>query len=220
MERVLDLYEEPYDEKRPMVCFDERPCQLLSHTREPIPMQAAAPPVMGGTGGKGRVRREDYEYKREGTCSVLAAFEPLRGWRHIEVRQHRGKREFAEVMRYLAEDVYPEAEQIRVVLDNLNTHTPGAFYERFAPEVAHTLARRIEFVYTPEHGSWLNMAEIELSVFERQCLGRRIESMERLASEAAAYERDRNAKAGAVDWRFTTSDARIKLKSLYPSIHD
>jgi hypothetical protein len=207
MERVLDLYEEPYDPLRPVVCFDERPCQLLAHTRAPLPMQ------------QGQPRREDYEYKRCGTCSVLLAVEPLRGWRYVEVREHRKKEDFAEVMCHLADVVYPEAACIRVVLDNLNTHTAASFYERYAPEEARRLCRRIEFVYTPEHGSWLNMAEVELSAFSRQCLAGRHESMDVLREEAKACEQYRNDHARCVDWRFTTADARIKLKRLYPSFH-
>lgn len=152
MEAVLDLYEEPYDPKRPVVCFDERPCQLLAEVREPSAM------------GRGRPERRDHEYQRRGTAHLFVAFKPSSGWRSARVAERRRGCEFAEEARYLAEEVYPEAEKIRLVMDNLNVHTPAAFYESFPPEQAHRLARRIEFCYTPVHGSWLNMAEIEISV--------------------------------------------------------
>lgn len=206
MEQVLDLYEEAYDPRRPLVCFDERPCQLLGHVRDPIPMQADRP------------RRIDHEYKRNGTCHVLMAFEPLRGWRRPIVTRRRRKIEFAEAVAQLAEEVYPEAERIRLVVDNLNTHTPAAFYERFPPEKARSLTRRIEFIYTPKHGSWLNMVEIELSAFVRQCLDRRIESIEALEAEAKRWAEDRNQLGASVDWRFRTGDARGRLRKLYPLI--
>ena len=206
MERVLDLYEEPYDPQRPVVCFDERPCQLLGHVREPLAMES------------GRPLRVDHEYRREGTCHVLMAFEPLGGYRQVTVTKRRRKKEFAETIRHLAEEVYPEAERIRLVVDNLNTHSPAAFYEHFAPEKARELTRRVEFIYTPKHGSWLNMVEIELSVLVRQCLSRRIEHMEVLEAEAKCWAADRNRLGASIDWRFKTGDARCRLRKLYPSV--
>jgi hypothetical protein len=206
MEEVLDLYEEPYDEKRPVVCFDERPCQLLAEVREPL------------AGKPGCPERRDYEYERRGMAHVLMAFEPLRGWRRTSVTERRRGKEFAEEVRRLAEDLYPEAECIRLVCDNLSTHTAAAFYETFSPEVARRLARRVEFVYTPVHGSWLNMVEIELSVLVRQCLKRRLADIETLRREVKVWATERNRSGTRVNWRFTVEDARIKLRKLYPSI--
>ncbi len=210
MEEVLDLYEEPHDEKRPVVCFDERPCQLLADVREPLP------PRPGGPAGGARL--VDHEYERGGTANVWMAFEPLTGWRRVEVTERRRKREFAEAVRRLAEEDYPSAEKVRLVLDNLSTHTAAAFYEAFAPEVARRLARRVEFCYTPVHGSWLNMAEIEISALVRQCLkNRRLPDVEALGRETKAWEAGRNRLGASVEWRFSTEDARTKLRSLYPS---
>jgi DDE superfamily endonuclease len=206
MEGVLDLYEEPYDPKRPVVCFDERPCQLLAEVRESLPSKPGKP------------KRVDSEYERRGTAHVMMAFEPLKGRRGVRVTERRRKPEFAEMMRYLADNLYPEAERIHLVVDNLNTHSPAAFYESFPPEEARRLSKRIEFVYTPTHGSWLNMVEIELSVLVRQCLKRRLADMETLEREARAWCEERNRLGASVDWRFTTEDARIKLRKLYPSI--
>ena len=206
MEEVLDLYEEPYDPLFPVVCFDERPCQLLAEVREPRPM---AP---------GRSERRDHEYERKGTANVLMAFEPLAGWRRASVTERRRGREFAEEVRRLAEEDYPKAEKIRLVCDNLSTHTASAFYETFPPEQARRLARKVKFVYTPVHGSWLNMVEVELSVLVRQCLKRRLPDTETLRREAWAWEAERNRLGVSVDWRFTTNDARAKLRKLYPSI--
>ncbi len=207
MEDVLDLYEEPYDQERPVVCFDERPCQLLAEVREPLP------------GGPGTPRRQDHEYERRGMAHVLMAFEPLTGWRHTTVTERRRNQEFAEEVRRLAEEVYPGAERIRLVLDNLSTHSAAAFYGTFPPEQARCLAKRVEFIYTPVHGSWLNMVEIELSVLVRQCLGRRrLPDIETLRREVEAWCKERNRLGVSVDWRFTTDDARTKLRKLYPSI--
>ncbi len=207
MEEVLDLYEEPYDPLRPVVCFDERPCQLIGDVRDPLPMKP------------GHIERFDSEYERGGVCWVLMSFEPLTGWRELVVTERRRKQEFASAMRRLAEEHYPQAEKIRVVLDNLSTHTAAAFYESFpAEEVARKLARRIEFVYTPVHGSWLNMVEIEISVLVRQCLKRRLPDMKTLEREVAAWAAERNRVGTSVQWRFRTEDARIKLRSLYPSV--
>ena len=206
MEAVLDLYEEPYDEKRPTICFDERPCQLLAEVRKPLPVRPGHP------------ERRDNEYERRGMAHVLMAFEPLTGWRRAFVTERRRGREFAEEVRHLAEEVYPRAEKICLVCDNLSTHSAAAFYEAFPPEKAHRLARRIEFCYTPVHGSWLNMVEIELSVLVRQCLKRRLPDIETLWREVKAWYRERNRSGTSVDWRFTTADARTKLRKLYPSV--
>lgn len=205
MEAVLDLYEQPYDPDRPVVCFDERPCQLMGDVKEPLPPKPGQP------------ARADSHYKRGGTCHVLMAFEPLTGWREARVTERRRKQEFAHSMQHLAEEIYPEAQKLQIVLDNLSTHTAAAFYETFDADRAWRLARRIEFVYTPGHGSWLNMVEIELSVLVRQCLGQRLPDIETLGTEVAAWEAQRNRAGASVDWRFTTEDARIKLGSLYPS---
>jgi transposase len=206
MEEILDLYEEPYDPNRPVVCFDERPCQMLAEVRESL---ASKP---------GKPERVDSEYERRGTAHVLLAFEPLKGRREISVTERRRKQEFAQMMRYLAETVYPDADRIRLVVDNLNTHSPAAFYELFPAEQARHLSKKIEFVYTPTHGSWLNMVEIEISVLVRQCLKRRIPDIETLRCEAEAWCGERNRLGTSVDWRFTTADARIKLKHLYPAM--
>ncbi len=206
MEAILDLYEEPYDPERPTVCFDERPCQLVGHTREPLAM------------GEGRPAREDHEYERRGMVHLFMAFEPLGGWRSVEVHQRRRSEEFALAIARLAEEVYPRAQKIRLVVDNLNIHTPAAFYEAFDAERARELCRRIEFVYTPVHGSWLNMVEVEISVLVRQCLRRRIADAQTLRREARAWCEERNRLEASVKWRFTTADARTKLRKLYPSI--
>ena len=206
MEEVLDLYEEPYDEERPVVCFDERPCQLLAEVRGPLPPRPGVP------------ERRDHEYERGGMAHVLMAFEPLAGRREVEVTERRRGKEFAEMVCRLAEEAYPHAERIRLVCDNLSTHTAAAFYGAFPPEVARRLARRVEFVHTPVHGSWLNMVEIELSVLVRQCLKRRLADIEALRREVEAWGAERNRLGASVDWRFTTADARTKLRKLYPSI--
>ena len=205
MEDVLDVYQRPYDPKRPQVCLDEVSTQLLSDARAALPMEAHRP------------ARQDYEYVRHGVANLFMCFEPLRGRRHVQVRNRRTKLDFAQVIKDLVDIHYPEAERIVLVLDNLNTHTPASLYEAFTPAEAKRLADKLEIHYTPEHGSWLNMAEIELSVLDRQCLDRRIGDTTTLAQQAAAWEAARNAVATGVDWRFTTPDARIKLKRLYPS---
>jgi hypothetical protein len=205
MEDILDLYAEPYDRRRPVVCFDELPVQLVSEVRAPL------------TAVPGRVAREDYEYKREGVANVFAFGEPLRGWRHLCVTAHRCKADFALQMRWLVDVGFPRALLIRLVLDNLSTHTPAALYETFPAAEARRILRRIEWHYTPTHGSWLNMAEIELSILTRECLGRRIPTPEVLAAELAAYERRRNGVAEPIRWEFTNEKARIKLHRLYPS---
>jgi transposase len=205
MEDVLDLYAEPYDARRPVLCFDEQPHQLVEEVRTPLPR---AP---------GRPERVDYEYRRRGTANLFLLFEPLAGWRHIEVTERRTSAEFAQQMRALVDVHYPEAERIAVVLDNLSTHSPAALYQAFLPEEARRLLQRLEFHYTPKHGSWLNMAELEFSVLGRQCLGRRIPDRETLQRELAAWEAARNVAQATVQWRFTVAAARTKLHRLYPA---
>ena len=205
MADVLDLYAKPYDPERPVVCFDEQPRQLIAEVRTPVP---AAP---------GRPQRIDYEYRRQGTANLFLTFEPLAGWRHVEVTERRTSAEFAHQMRALADVHYPDAERIAVVLDNLSTHSPAALYQAFPPEEARRLLKRLEFHHTPKHGSWLNMAELEFSVLNRQCLDRRIPDPEPLRQEIAAWEAERNAARATVHWRFTVTDARIKLHRLYPA---
>ena len=204
MEAVLDLYEEPYDAERPVVCFDEKPYQMLGHVRPPVP---ASP---------GRTRRTDYEYERCGTANLFVFYEPLQAFRRVEVRERRRAVEFAEMMRVLVDELYPGAPVVRVVLDNLSTHTAASLYKRFAPAEARRIARRLSFTYTPRHGSWLNMVEIENAAVGKQCLDRRIEDIETLATETEAWAAERNAAGVGTDWRFTTAEARVKLKRLYP----
>ena len=206
MEDVLDLYAEPYDPKRPVVCFDETSKQLVAGKRRPIPARA------------GRPERFDYEYQRNGTRNLFMTCEPLAGWRHVEVTGRRTMEDFAHQMRWLVDAAYPEAERVRVVLDNLNTHRPASLYETFEPGEARRVVQRLEFHYTPKHGSWLNMAEIEFSVFGNQCLNRRIEDEASLKREVAALESQRNQAAATIDWRFSTADARNKLRRIYPSV--
>jgi DDE superfamily endonuclease len=204
MEAVLDLYAEPADPARPVVCLDERPVCLRDDARPPIP---AAP---------GRPAREDSEYRRGGTCCLAVAFDRHRGWRHVEVAERRTRLDFAGWLKALVDDHYPEAEVIRVVLDNLNTHSPASLYAAFPPAEARRLARKLEFCHTPKHGSWLNMVEIELSVLADQCLARRLPDIAAVRREVAAWEDRRNAAEATVRWRFTTADARTKLHRLYP----
>lgn len=208
MEDVLDLYEEPYDEKRPVVGFDETSKQLIAETRQPVPAQA------------GQLERYDYEYRRNGVRNLFMCCEPLIGRRHVAVTAQRTMPEFAQQMKWLVDEGYPEADLIRIVLDNLNTHKAASLYETFAPEEARRILKKIEFHYTPKHGSWLNIAEIELSVFARQCLARRIPDEATLRREVKALEDRRNAACAKIEWRFTTRDARQKLHRLYPSISE
>jgi hypothetical protein len=205
MEDVLDLYAEPYDEARPVVGFDETSKQLIAETRQPLPAKP------------GRAKCFDYEYSRQGVRNLFLFCEPRRGWRHVEVTEQRTMPDFARQMKWLVDVAYPQAERVRVVLDNLNTHRVASLYETFAPEEARRLARKLGFHYTPKHGSWLNIAEIELSVFSRQCLDRRIGDEETLKSEVGRLEEARNAAGAKIEWRFTTGDARRKLHRLYPS---
>ena len=206
MEDVLDVYTRPYDPRRPQVCLDETSKQLVAETRTPLP---TAP---------GRLARYDYEYERNGVCALFMLNEPLRGWREVVVSDHRATLDFAHVIKHLVDDHYPDVDQIVLVMDNLNTHTPGSLYEVFQPAEAKRLADKLEIHYTPKHGSWLNMAETELSVLNGQCLDRRISDRPTLAEEVFAWNDARNTAATTIDWRFTTTDARIKLKHLYPAI--
>jgi len=206
MEDVLEVYKLPYDAKRPLLCMDEMPKQLLADKREPLASQAGTP------------ARQDYEYQRNGVADLFMLFEPLQGKRFVEVTEKRRKVEWATVMKQLSDVRYPQAEKIIVVLDNLNTHTPSAFYETFEPEEARRLVERFEFHFTPKHGSWLNMAEIELSALVRQCLDRRLPDIETLTDEVQSWQQQRNDEVVKVLWQFTTTDARTKLKHLYPKI--
>lgn len=204
MEDVLDLYEEPYDPNKPVVCFDEMPYQMVAQTRTPIPAKP------------GRPARYDYEYERRGTANLFAIFEPKACWRHLDVTDRRTAIDFSHQMQALVEEHYPHSEKVRVVLDNLNTHTPAALYRTFEPEEARRILRRLEFHYTPKHGSWLNQVELEFSVLCRQCLSGRIPDKERLSQESGAWEQERNEGGATVHWRFTSEDARKKLERLYP----
>lgn len=206
MEDVLDVYARPLDPKRPQVCLDEGCKQLLEDSRPSLPMEAGQPV------------REDYEYVRQGTCSFFMLFAPLLAWRHVEVTERRTARDFALVIKRLVDIYFPEAEKIVLVLDNLNTHTAASLYEAFDPQEAKRLADKIEWHYTPRHGSWLDMAEIELGVLSRQCLDRHLPDVGTLTREVAAWEQARNEARRTVNWHFTTADARIKLKKLYPTI--
>ena len=207
MERVLDVYKRSYDPKFPVVCMDESPKQLIAETRQAIAM---AP---------GREARYDYEYRRCGVCSIFIANEPLAGTRMVNVFPTRTKIQWARFVKDIAQR-WADAERITLVMDNLNTHRQGSLYEAFPAREAKKLYDRFEFIYTPKHGSWLNMAEIELQVLNRQCLNRRIDTIEKVASESLAWERERNKKAQKINWQFTTTDARIKLHRLYPTIDD
>src|SRR3982751_2237257 len=204
MEDVLEVYHRPYDEKRPLVALDEASKQLVGEVVQPLPPEPGQP------------ERFDYEYVRTGTANLFMVSEPLLGWRAVHVTERRTAKDFAEVLRWLVEEVHPDAEKVVLVMDNLNTHKVASLYEAFPPERARRIAERLEVHHTPKHGSWLNMAEIELSVLAGQCLDRRIESREELEREVAAREEERNERQVGVKWRFTTADARIKLRHLYP----
>lgn len=216
MEDVLDLYAEPADANRPLgrdarllaariVTFDERPVQFLSDVREPVPCRPGQP------------RRDDNEYWREGTCNIFCFFAPHEKWRHVNVTERRTTVDFAHEMKWLVDVRYPKAEVIRLVLDNLNTHSPASLYLAFSPEEARRITKKLEFHYTPKHASWLNMNELELSALSRQCLNRRLGSREEVAREGATWEQDRNADGATVNWRFTTANARTRLARLYPA---
>lgn len=206
MEDVLEVYQRPRDPQRPVVCLDEQSKQLIKETRLPIP---AAP---------GRVQRHDYEYERNGTANLFMLFAPLEGWRHVKVTERRTKRDFAEVIRELLDVHFPQADKIVLVMDNLNTHKPASLYEAFPPAEARRLIEKLEIHYTPKHGSWLDMAETELSILTKQCLDRRIPNADTLGREVAAWQAPRNTAQAKIDWQFTTGNARTKLKRLYPSI--
>jgi hypothetical protein len=206
MEDVLEVYHRPHDPRRPQVCFDEASKQLIKETRTPIP---AAP---------GRPATTDYEYERNGTANLFMMFEPLAGKRHVKVTARRTALDYAHVVRELVDVLYPNAEKIVLVQDNLNTHKPASLYEAFAPTEAQRILAKLEIHYTPKHGSWLNMAETEFGILSRQCLDRRIENREYLTSEVEAWEASRNVAESKVNWRFTTHDARTKLRRLYPVI--
>jgi len=207
MEDVLDLYADDYDEKRPVVGFDETSKQLIAETRQPVPARAGA------------VERFDYEYRRGGVCNLFMFCQPKRGWRHVEVTERRTMPDFARQMKWLVDEAFPFAERVRVVMDNLNTHKPASLYETFAPEEARRILRKLEFHYTPKHGSWLNIAENELSSMTRQCVtGRRIGDIQRLGAETSAWASDVNETQRGVDWQMKIDDARSKLISVYPKI--
>jgi hypothetical protein len=208
MEDVLALYHEPYDPLYPVVCFDETSRQLIKETRWPLPAQS------------GQVQRYDYEYERSGVRNLFLFFEPLAGQRHLTITERRTKKDWAECMKYFVDVLHPDAEKIRVVLDSMNTHNPAALYEVFPPAEARRILDKLEFHYTPKHGSWLNMAEIESSVLPRQCLDRCSPAGDNPCLETSAWESDRNTHATKVSWQFTTEDARIKLERLYPSFDD
>jgi hypothetical protein len=208
MEDVLDVYARPYDAQRPLVCLDERSKELHDTPRGTLPLQPGQP------------RRQDYEYARNGVCNLFLAIEPLRGRRKLRVTDRRTAQDFAEQLRVLVDEDYPDADAIVLVVDNLNTHGPACLYERFEPVEARRIAAKLEWHYTPEHGSWLNIAECELSVLASQCLSRRIPDKPTLIQEGAAWETRRNARHASVDWQFTTTDARIKLKRLYPVLKE
>ena len=208
MEDILELYEQPYDRRRPVICFDERPCQLLGDVLMPIPMKP------------GRATRHDYEYERKGTCCILLAFEPLRGWRFVQVRQQRTALDYAAFMQELVTTYYPAVDRIQLVQDNLNTHPPGAFSHALASQEAFEWAQKFTLHYTPIKGSWRNMAEIELSALARQCLDRRIGDMETLAKEAIIWSSNRNKARKTARWKFTKNDARRKLQKKYPMLQN
>jgi hypothetical protein len=206
MEGVLDVYHRPQDEKRPVVCVDEASRQLIGEVAEPIPAR------------EGQPARVDYEYARNGVATLFMIFMPLLAFRSVWVTERRTAKDFAEVLRWLAEDVYPDADKVVLVCDDLNTHKPACLHEAFPPEQARRIAQKLEWHHTPKHGSWLNMAEIELSVLHRQCLDRRIESAQEMTRQVDAWQEDRNEREVGVQWRFTTADARVKLRKLYPTI--
>ena len=205
---MLEVYTRPYDPLRPQICMDETSKQLLRDTKEPLPMEPA------------RVQRRDYEYERGGVVNLFLLCEPLRGRRWVDVTERRTRTDWAHQIKELVDERYPKAERIVLVMDNLNTHTPASLYEAFDPAEARRLADKLEIHYTPKHGSWLNMAEIELSVLSRQCLERRVPDFERLEAEVVAWQERRDEKGGKIDWRFTTEEARIKLKRLYPALQE
>lgn len=206
MEDVLDLYQQRHDPRRPVVCMDESSKQLVSEARVPLPVK------------RGQPARYDHEYVREGTANVFLFTEPLAGWRSVSVTEHRTAVDWALAVKELLDVHYPDAKVVRLVMDNLNVHSTGSLYEAFPPAEARRLAERLEIHHTPKHGSWLNVAEIELKALTIQCLDRRIPDMATMAAEVAAWEKERNRSAVGVDWQFTTADARVKLRRLYPQV--
>lgn len=206
MEDILDVYELPYNPLRPVVCMDEKPYQLLGDVRESWAMRP------------GDTEKVDFEYTRNGTCSIFAFIEPLGGRHHTSVRERRTAKDWAEEIRYLVDEMYPEAEKIILIMDNLNTHKAASLYKEYPPEEARRITKKLELHYTPKHGSWLNIAEIELNVMTRQCLSRRIDNIDTLRKELAAWEQERNHNQATVNWQFKTKDARVKLTSLYPEL--
>jgi len=206
MEDILETYALPYDPAVPLICMDEQPCQLLDHVITPLPMKPGKP------------QYEDYEYVRKGMCSIFVFTEPLNGWRHIEATKRRTQIDWAHQIDQLLTEYYPDAERIRLVMDNLNTHTLASLYQAFPAEKARSLVKRLEIHFTPKHGSWLNIAEIELSVVTKQCLNSRIPSIDALNNELSAWERRRNESKKQVNWHFSTEDAKGKLKHLYPNL--
>ncbi len=208
MEEVLDLYAEEYDPRYPMVCFDEKLVAPEADVRKPVPMEPGQP------------ERVDYEYERLGTANLFFFVEPLSGWRHVEMTEHRTKLDYAHCIRWLVDHVYPLAEYVCIVQDNLNTHTAAALYEAFPAAEARRILQRVEFHYTPKHGSWLNMAEIEISIFARGCLSHRVESMQVLRQRIATLQAQRNTQRCTISWRFTSRDAREKLHDLYPIVNN
>jgi len=206
MEDVLDVYHAPYDAQFPLVCMDEYNKQMVGEVHAPL---APAP-------GRGQIN--DHEYVRNGVAEIFLEVEPLSGRRHVDITEHRTRKDWALFVKGMLDERYPQATKVRLVMDNLNTHSAASLYEAFAPQEARRLARRLEIHYTPKHGSWLNVAEIELSALNSQCLDRRIPNIEMMRKEVAAWERDRNNRAATIDWRFTTEDARIKLKHIYPKL--
>ena len=206
MENVLDVYEMPYDPDRVVVCMDEMPYQLLGEARKPLPVRC------------GDTEKKDYEYVRNGTCSIFVFVEPLGGRHHVSVRERRTAIDWAEEIKYLVDVMYTEVDKIILVMDNLNTHVKGSLYKRYPPEEARRILKKLEFHYTPKHGSWLNIAEIELNVLSRQCLSRRIDSIDFLRSELSAWELGRNNSHSTINWQFVNKDARISLVSLYPKL--
>lgn len=205
MEDILDVYEMPYDPQLPVVCMDEKPYQLLEESREPLPMRP------------GDIKKIDSEYKRNGTCSIFVFTEPLAGWRHVMARSQRRAVDWAEEIKYLLDECYKDYEKVILVMDNLNVHAEASLYKRYSPQEARRLAKKLEIHYTPVHGSWLNIAEIELNAMTRQCLARRVGTLEELNQELEVWEQERNTACKTVNWHFQTEDAREKLVSLYPT---
>ena len=206
MEKVLEIYKLPYDSDYPVVCMDESPKQLIKETRQSIAMRP------------GKEKKIDYEYKRNGTCNIFMASEPLKGMRYIEITERKTKKDWALFIKSIADDYYKDAKKVNLVMDNLSTHQAGSLYETFEPKEASRICNKFNFIYTPIHGSWLNMAEIELNVLQGQCLSRRIDNIMSVKKEVKAWQEHRNGLNSNINWQFTTKDARIKLKRLYPSI--